>query len=116
MKCLCCLAENTRYHPCGYARYGFCNSLSHLWLPGRFSLPPGLTTLVSHTVYKVYFALQEDDTQLTIRTKRGLTVLELVEHDQFISDLPALLVYNYTHWLDLSNGEIELRPLENLWK
>jgi hypothetical protein len=33
-----------------------------------------------------------------------------------MGDLPTLLVENYTHWLNLSNGEIEARPIADLWQ
>ena len=60
--------------------------------------------------------MQENDAQLIIRTRRGSEILQLVPHDEFLSDLPTSLVQNYTHWLDLSNSEIELRPIENPWE
>jgi hypothetical protein len=53
-----------------------------------------------------------------IQTKRKSDeqVLELIPHHTLLGDLPKLLVENFTHWLDLSNHEIELRPLENCWE
>lgn len=60
--------------------------------------------------------MQENDTQLSVRTRNGSNTHELIPHDTFIGDFPTCLVQNYTHWLDLSSGEIELRPLENPWE
>jgi len=65
---------------------------------------------------QVFFALRDNDTQLVIRARHGSQMLELVPHDRLSGDLPASLIHNYTHWLDLSNGEIELRSLESPWR
>jgi hypothetical protein len=58
----------------------------------------------------------EDGTTLLIRTGQGAEILELVPCHKLAGDLPRLLVENYTHWLNLSNGEVELRSIENPWK
>lgn len=63
---------------------------------------------------KVFFDLQE--TKLVIRTRQESKVLELVPHHELAGDLPTSFVDNYTHWIDPSNGEIELRPREKLWE
>ncbi|KIM82965.1 hypothetical protein PILCRDRAFT_819766 [Piloderma croceum F 1598] len=69
-------------------------------------------SLVSN--HQVFFTLRHD-TQLVIRARHESKMLELIPHDQLVGDLPTLLVEKYTHWLDLSNGEIELRPIEDRW-
>jgi hypothetical protein len=67
------------------------------------------------TFSKVYFSM--DDTDLVIRSRcdTNSEILELIPNQKLKGDLPKLLVKNYTHWLDISNGEIELRPVDNPW-
>ena len=52
---------------------------------------------------------------LVIRTRRDAEVLELIPHEKFANDIPTLLKDECAHWLNLSSGDIELRPLQNLW-
>ena len=64
----------------------------------------------------MFFTIPKDGTDLVIRTRRGMEILELIPHQKLYGDLPKLLVENYTHWLNISTYEIELRPLDNIWK
>src|SRR5882762_2692185 len=66
-------------------------------------------------VLKVFFALRKADTNLVIRARQGSKTFELLPHNILTGDLPTLLVENFTHWLDVSTGEIELRPLNDIW-
>ena len=59
--------------------------------------------------------MREDDNVLVIRTRRDTEVLELIPHEKFAGDIPTLLKDEYVHWLDLSSGDAELRPLRDLW-
>jgi hypothetical protein len=68
---------------------------------------------VTLTFLKVYFGTRDDATRLLIRTRRGSEIHELIPHHILSGDLPRLLVENYTHWLNLSNGEMELRALDS---
>lgn len=63
----------------------------------------------------MFFALSDDKSRLILRTRRGSEILELIPHEKFAGDLPTLLIEGYTHWLNLSTGQIELRPLVSLW-
>jgi hypothetical protein len=51
-----------------------------------------------------------------MKRKSDKQILELIPHPTLLGDLPKLLVENFTHWLDISNHEIELRPLKNCWE
>ncbi|KAG8920981.1 hypothetical protein FRC02_000520, partial [Tulasnella sp. 418] len=73
--------------------------------------------------YQVFFALRnfiskDDPGQLVIRTQRDAEILELIPHDVFKNDLPAILVEDQTHWLNVSTskGQIEIRDLKSKWK
>ena len=41
--------------------------------------------------------------------------LQLIPQSIFSGDFPEHFVRDYIHWLDLSTGELELRPLESQW-
>ena len=56
-----------------------------------------------------------EDTNLVVQAKRGNQILELIPDQNLIGDLPRPLVDGYTHWLDISIGEIELRPVNDAW-
>ena len=72
--------------------------------------------------FQVFFSLRDNNNNLIIRAKQGSKTLELIPHANLTGDLPTFFVENYAHWLHLPNGrdqcncEIELRPLESLWK
>ena len=63
--------------------------------------------------YIVYFGVREND--VSIRFKQGSQIWELVSHRVFSKDLPSAFITDYTHWLDIENGEIEFRPKYNPW-
>jgi hypothetical protein len=43
-------------------------------------------------------------------------LLELIPGGKLESDVPALLVDNHAHWLNLSTREIEFRPVDKMWE
>jgi hypothetical protein len=57
-----------------------------------------------------------NNSDLVIRTRRGAEILELLPHRKLNGDLPKPFVKEYTHWLNVSTSEIELRPLDDPWK
>lgn len=63
----------------------------------------------------MFFSLREDKSQLIIRAKKGVEILELIPHTIFEEDLPEILVNDYAHWLEPSTRVVELRPLTQLW-
>ena len=64
--------------------------------------------------HHVSFALR--DNELLIQTRHGVEILELIPNHKFIKDLPRLFVEEYTHWINIKSGTIELRPLASLWQ
>ncbi|KAK7027538.1 hypothetical protein VNI00_015172 [Paramarasmius palmivorus] len=65
--------------------------------------------------YQVYFGMR-DEKELVIRVSKDGQILELIPHEEFRGDLPIHLVEDHTHWLDLANGEVEIRPLSDVWE
>ncbi|KDQ56360.1 hypothetical protein JAAARDRAFT_70670 [Jaapia argillacea MUCL 33604] len=64
--------------------------------------------------HQVNFTLR-DGTHLVIRAEHDSRLLELIPHEVITGDFPKLLVQDYAHWMDVSTGEIEFRPLQNPW-
>ena len=64
--------------------------------------------------YGAHFGVREG--QIIVRMQKGLQVLELIPHEQFVDDLPAAFMTGYVHWLDIATHEIELRPLDQPWQ
>ncbi|KAL0573927.1 hypothetical protein V5O48_008024 [Marasmius crinis-equi] len=65
---------------------------------------------------QILFGIRGEEKEVVIRAIRDEQILEIIPHHYFQGDLPVGLVENHTHWLDLSNGEIEIRPLRSLWE
>ncbi|KAE9391905.1 hypothetical protein BT96DRAFT_1059147 [Gymnopus androsaceus JB14] len=64
--------------------------------------------------YQVSFGMRGEN-DLVIRSKRENKIFELIPHESFTGDLPQRFVEDNLHWLDLSNGQIELRSLQAMW-
>ncbi|KAH7908220.1 hypothetical protein BJ138DRAFT_1207474 [Hygrophoropsis aurantiaca] len=66
--------------------------------------------------YQVYFALR-DGNDLCIRAKHGETnqILEFIPSQKLAGDFPSLLIEDHVHWLNLDNGELEMRPTGSKW-
>jgi hypothetical protein len=67
----------------------------------------------------LYFRLHNG--MAIIRARFRGNLLELIPPEKFYVnrknfDLPASLINNCVHWLDLSTGEIEVRQPPNIWK
>ncbi|KAF9011492.1 hypothetical protein BDZ89DRAFT_1077751 [Hymenopellis radicata] len=75
-------------------------------------------TVVNVSGNQVFFALRQDELVVEARSSSldaPETRQRYIPHTYFVGDLPTPLVASCTHWLDLSSGQIELRPLESLW-
>ncbi|KAF7977108.1 hypothetical protein HWV62_4707 [Athelia sp. TMB] len=79
------------------------------------SLVPLYLTRISDRLEKVSFAMRDSNTRLIIRMKRDSRTLELIPHEIFTNDLPSSFIDNHSHWMDLASGQVELRPLKNIW-
>ncbi|KAI6011263.1 hypothetical protein PISMIDRAFT_17817 [Pisolithus microcarpus 441] len=65
--------------------------------------------------YRVYFRMGIDG--LVVRAKKADSdVFELIPPGKLSSDLPASLVENHVHWLNLTTQVLEARPIDNIWK
>ena len=56
------------------------------------------------------------DGELVIQTERLGHKLELIPFTKLSQDLPTRLVDSCSHWYDHDTGEIEFRPLSNMWE
>ena len=76
---------------------------------------PGMLYMTAQKIrgYLAYFTVREG--KVVIRLRQDSQVLEYVPNDVFVGDMPSKFVNDYAHWLDLSAGEIEFRPLEQCW-
>ncbi|KAL8647212.1 MAG: hypothetical protein Q9210_005690 [Variospora velana] len=63
--------------------------------------------------YTFYFVMKES--HLVVKAKNSSTVFEIVPHQRFSGDFPAIFVEDYVHWLDLHNYQVEFRPLDQRW-
>ncbi|KAI4116993.1 MAG: hypothetical protein LQ345_002681 [Seirophora villosa] len=64
--------------------------------------------------YTFYFVLKGSD--LVVKAKNSSAVFELVPHQRFNDDFPAIFVEDHVHWLDLYSNVVEFRPLDQRWK
>ena len=79
----------------------------------------GMTSTLLHPVYGHHVHLGYRGKDLIVRARIGNTVLEHIPRRIFgrleECDLPAFLVENCTHWMDLHTGVIEIRPQGRQW-
>lgn len=54
--------------------------------------------------------------ELIIRTRSEDEVYELIPLQYLDTDFPKALVQDYTHWLHMSTGSVEWRPLTRMWE
>lgn len=52
------------------------------------------------------------DGRLSIKTRRGSQIPQLIPDQQLVGDFPESLVADFVHWLDLEKGILEFRPLD----
>ncbi|KAK7053180.1 hypothetical protein VNI00_003799 [Paramarasmius palmivorus] len=78
-------------------------------------LAPNMDFVASNLISgnQVFFAM--NGSELIVQIRSSGRHYELIPRHKFVGDLPIFLVDDYTHWLDLSEKVIELRPLNNIW-
>jgi hypothetical protein len=54
--------------------------------------------------------------ELVVRAQAEQQLLQHIPHEKLAGDFPDSLVFDYAHWLNLENGILEFRPLEQTWK
>ncbi|RDL37029.1 Uncharacterized protein BP5553_04462 [Venustampulla echinocandica] len=81
---------------------------------------PGMTYMLAILVHGHQIHLGFRNRMLVVRALVQNTVLELIPQDKFGNlrnfDLPASLLMNCVHWLDLETGIIEVRQQPDIWK
>lgn len=81
---------------------------------------PGMTYMLALPVYQHAIHIGFRDKKLIVRACFHDTVLELVPRQVFIGplsfDLPASLVDDCVHWLDINTGLMEIRKRPDIWK
>ena len=71
--------------------------------------------MVIKTNQKVLFSWNNGTLLLQTRKPGDLRRLQLIPRSELRDDFPADLIDKYVHWLDLSTGELEFRPVGSLW-
>ncbi|KAL7619655.1 hypothetical protein AAE478_010196 [Parahypoxylon ruwenzoriense] len=85
------------------------------------SRSPGMTHVLAFKREGFHIHIGYDGQTTIVRAIRRGEVLELIPRDVFYNgncfDLPAHLVYNCVHWLNLKDGTVEIRPKsKNIWR
>lgn len=84
------------------------------------SFLPGMTYMLAAINYghQIHFGFRNGI--LVVRALVRNTILELIPPDKFGNlqnfDLPASLIMNCVHWLDLNTGIVEIRQQPNIWR
>ncbi|KAF9470842.1 hypothetical protein BDN70DRAFT_642841, partial [Pholiota conissans] len=67
--------------------------------------------------HELFFAFRRDADIPVVRARdhTGRT-FELIPHTIFAGDFPSFFSSDYVHWMDVNNGEVEFRPLDQLWQ
>ncbi|KAG1873801.1 hypothetical protein F4604DRAFT_1765091 [Suillus subluteus] len=105
-------------------------------LPDCFLRHPSYITLFGHQVFdvfptkihgmefvakavihhfKIFFGMRSGDVVIQSQHEKGY-FLELIPPGNLELDIPALLVQDHVHWLNLRTRAIEFRPMERLWE
>ncbi|KAI6125916.1 hypothetical protein EDD16DRAFT_1757564 [Pisolithus croceorrhizus] len=66
--------------------------------------------------YRVYFRMGTGGLIIRAKKEPDSDVFELIPSEKLLSDLPIALVENHVHWLNLTTGILEARPLESIWE
>ncbi|KAG2112417.1 hypothetical protein DEU56DRAFT_935108 [Suillus clintonianus] len=65
--------------------------------------------------FQIFFGMRNEDVVIQSQCENG-HLLELIPRKKLEVDIPALLVQDHVHWLDLSTHAIEFRPMETMWE
>ncbi|KAI9675628.1 MAG: hypothetical protein M1817_000995 [Caeruleum heppii] len=80
------------------------------------SARPGMAHAVAFPVNGHEIHLGFRDGRLVVQAWTGGSVLELVPASMFRRDLPASLVEDCAHWLDLGSAVVEVRRRPDIWR
>ncbi|KAI9441022.1 hypothetical protein H4582DRAFT_1811232 [Lactarius indigo] len=78
---------------------------------------PGMEFMTRSNVsgYKIFFTLRNGDLTLQAWRQEDARLLQFIPRAVFVGDFPKVFVDDYVHWLDLTTGEVEFRPVESPW-
>ncbi|KAG2137061.1 hypothetical protein DEU56DRAFT_912832 [Suillus clintonianus] len=65
--------------------------------------------------FQIFFGIRNQEVVIQSKRDNG-HLLELIPRDKLEPDIPAFLLENHVHWLNLSTRAIEFRPMERLWE
>ncbi|KAL4068914.1 hypothetical protein V8B97DRAFT_1918390 [Scleroderma yunnanense] len=74
------------------------------------------TTLGLISGHQVYFRMAGNKLIIRAKEKHCDDILELIPPKKLEFDLPAVLIEDHAHWLNLTTGSIEVRPLAQVWQ
>ncbi|KAI9431719.1 hypothetical protein H4582DRAFT_2084583 [Lactarius indigo] len=65
--------------------------------------------------HQIFFSRRDGNLTLQARRPEDPRLLQFVPRVVFVDDFPKTFVDDCVHWLDLSSGEVEFRPIESPW-
>ncbi|KAG1848861.1 hypothetical protein F4604DRAFT_127913 [Suillus subluteus] len=65
--------------------------------------------------FQIFFGIRSQEVVIQSKRVNG-DVLELIPRHKIEPDIPAFLVENHVHWLNLRTRAIEFRPKERMWE
>ncbi|KAG1751044.1 hypothetical protein EDB19DRAFT_1903894 [Suillus lakei] len=78
---------------------------------------PGVEFVTKATIhgFQIFFGMRNGHVVIQSQRENG-HLIELIPREKLLLDIPALLVQDHVHWLDLSTRMIEFRPMETMWE
>ncbi|KAH9169113.1 hypothetical protein EDB89DRAFT_1908861 [Lactarius sanguifluus] len=77
--------------------------------------------VIEHSTYasvlgsRILDVVPADIPGMELMTRSNVSGYQFVPRAVFVGDFPKTFVDDYVHWLDLSTGEVEFRPVESPW-
>ena len=88
-----------------------------VWFPGIVYVSlPVLSLSLTEVVLKIYFRMAGDELIMQAKEQHCNDILQLIPPLKLEPDLPAVLVENHVHWLNLTTRLIEVRPITEMWQ
>ena len=88
-----------------------------VWFPGIVYVSLHVLSLsLTEVTLKVYFRMTGDELIVWAKEQHCNDILQLIPPSKLEPDLPAVLVENHVHWLNLTTRLIEVRPITEMWQ
>ena len=88
-----------------------------VWFPGIVYVSLHVLSLsLTEVTLKVYFRMTGDELIVRAKEQHCNDILQLIPPSKLEPDLPAVLVENHVHWLNLTTRLIEVRPITEMWQ